>query len=166
MRSVSSSGIGVGLWVALILAAATAGPAPAAEEPTWGYAIAHELMSPFCPGRTLAACPSPQADELRQWILLQEASGTTREEVEAILYERYGPIIQSSPEPEGWGLAAWLLPVVVVVVGAGLVYLVLRRIVTPGGEGADPISQTSAALASDDPDLERRVEEEMQAHDA
>jgi cytochrome c-type biogenesis protein CcmH len=123
--------------VALLLAAA--GEAPAAEqepaggaESQYGYALAHELMSPFCPGRTLAACPSDKAAELRQWILLQEAAGATREEVVTALEARYGEVIRSSPEAEGWGLAAWLLPGVALLVGALGVWAMLRRM-TRGG---------------------------------
>ena len=94
----------------------------AAEDSSWGYAIAYELMSPFCPGRTLAACPSDKAAELRQWILLQEAAGTSREGVIDILLQRFGDVILSSPEAEGWGLAAWMLPVVALLVGAAEVF--------------------------------------------
>jgi len=40
--------------------AATAADGEAAAEPEgWAYKIAHDLMSPSCPGRTLSACPSP-----------------------------------------------------------------------------------------------------------
>lgn len=115
---------------------AAAWPAAAAEQtPVYGYALAHELMSPFCPGRTLAACTSEQAAEMRQWILLQEAAGATREEVIAVLESKYGDQIRSSPAAEGWGLAAWLLPGLAVVVGAGLAIYSVRRLVGAPGSG-------------------------------
>ena len=62
----------------LALALAAAGPGAAAAEEGWGYELANELMSPYCPGRALAECPSPQAGELRQWILDQERAGVPR----------------------------------------------------------------------------------------
>ena len=119
------------LALVLLLAFAWLGTAnaQAPEGESWGYALAHELMSPYCPGRTLAACTSGQAAELRQWILLQEAAGASREEVVAILETRFGDVIRSSPEAEGWGLAAWLLPGTAVLIGAVAVSLVLRRMV-------------------------------------
>ena len=56
------------------------------EEPEgWAYALWHEMMSPFCPGRSLADCPSTAAESLRMWILMQEAGGRERSEVEAEL---------------------------------------------------------------------------------
>jgi cytochrome c-type biogenesis protein CcmH/NrfF len=114
-------------------------PRVSAEAESWGYALAHELMSPYCPGRSLAACTSDQAAELRQWILIQEAAGASQEEVVAILGQRFGDVIRSSPEPEGWGLAAWLLPGAVVLLGALAVVGVLRGMV------AKPARESSAA---------------------
>jgi cytochrome c-type biogenesis protein CcmH len=154
----------LGLAVACAIGLGTAS-AQAAEE-SWGYRLAHELMSPFCPGRTLAACTSPQAAELRQWIVLQEAAGASREEVVANLFSRFGEVIQSEPSAEGWGLAAWLLPVTALVVGAGLVALVLRRMTARGGEPAAPApTQVAVAMGPSDAELERLVDEELRAGD-
>ncbi len=72
-----------------------AAPVLAEGDPVgWAYELSGELMSPFCPGRTLAECPSPQADELRLWIITQEAAGATRAEVERTLYQRFGDSIR------------------------------------------------------------------------
>ena len=64
-------------------AAAFATPA-LAQEPDrgmgWGYHLANELMSPYCPGRTLNDCPSSQAAELKSWILAQEQAGRSQAE--------------------------------------------------------------------------------------
>lgn len=143
------------------------GPAQSQEEAeTWGYGLSHELMSPFCPGRTLAACTSPQAAELRQWILLQEAAGTSREDVIFILEERFGDVIRSTPEVEGWGMAAWFLPVGVLAIGAVLVFFVLRRLVgdpSNAKPGAVVQSEPPAALSAEDEALARQVDQELAA---
>ena len=44
----------------------------------WAYDLMNELMSPYCPGRSLIECPSPDATELRLWIQGQEAAGVSR----------------------------------------------------------------------------------------
>lgn len=160
-----------------------------AAESRYGYALAHELMSPYCPGRTLSACPSGQAAELRQWILLQEAGGATREEVISALEVRFGDQIRSSPEASGWGLAAWALPGAALMLGALMVVVVLRRMVggrhdaraSPVGAGPDAAelavgaspgvatpSQSSTpgaslADAADDAELERMIDVELAA---
>ena len=133
-------------------------PSSAAENETWGYALAHELMSPYCPGRTLAECPSPQADELRLWILTQAAAGASREEVEGILFERFGDSILTAPRAEGWGLAAYVVPVLGFFLGGLVVWLVLRRMVgtreETGGASAIPPGPL-------DPEIQRRIDEEF-----
>ena len=84
-------------------------------------------MSPFCPGRTLAECPSPQADELRLWILEQARAGATREEVEAELLRSFGDKLRQAPRAEGIGLLAYGVPGVFLLAGGALLVVFLRR---------------------------------------
>jgi cytochrome c-type biogenesis protein CcmH/NrfF len=131
-RTVRARGSLAVATVILCLAALTGGSphgAQAADESSWAYELWHGMMSPYCPGRTLAECPSPQADELRLWILTQAAAGAAREEVEASLYARFGDQIRTTPRAEGWGLAAYVIPVVAFVSFGGIVLVVLRRMV-------------------------------------
>lgn len=148
--------------VSLALLVALAAPALADEqEEGWAYAVAREMMSPFCPGRTLADCPSPQADSLRMWIRLQEAAGRSREDVEAEIVERYGDVVLAAPRASGFGIAAYFIPAVAFVAGGVLVYVFLRR-QTRGGGGDDAPPPSSGPS---DPELERQLDEEL-ARDA
>ena len=132
-------------------------PGPIGEQ-QWAYELWHDTMSPYCPGRTLAECPSPQADELRLWILTQAAAGASREEVEGILFERFGDSILTAPRAEGWGLAAYVVPVLGFLLGGVVVWLVLRRMVgtreETGGASAIPPGPL-------DPEIQRRIDEEF-----
>jgi cytochrome c-type biogenesis protein CcmH/NrfF len=138
---------------AAAFALATLGAAPGGSEPDaqaeraeqaergglrsgYAYDLAGELMSPFCPGRTLASCPSPQAGELIQWIATQEAAGATREEVVRMLIERYGEDILGAPPAKGITLWAWVLPVLGFLAIGAFALLVLRRIVAPAASPA------------------------------
>lgn len=135
---IAGSATFAGLVAALMLAWAPAS-AVAAEPESWGYDLSHDLMSPFCPGRTLATCPSPQASELVQWIVMQEAAGASREQVVEMLIERYGEEILGAPPAEGITLWAYVFPVLGFVVGGGLAFLVLRRIVSSGPAASGPV---------------------------
>jgi cytochrome c-type biogenesis protein CcmH/NrfF len=139
------------LLVTLWLAAPVA---PAAEPEGWAYVLSKELMSPFCPGRTLSECPSPQADSLRMWMIVQEAAGRPRAEVEAELLERYGDVVLAAPRAEGIGIAAYVIPVIVFVAGGALVAFFLRRQTRGAARPAPP----AAVL---DPELERIVDREL-----
>lgn len=83
--------------------------APASGEPERVLSdLSNELMSPYCPGRTIASCPSEQARKLEDQILVQAQSGKTREEIEQSLVERFGPqIVGYAPQPIVlWGATA------------------------------------------------------------
>lgn len=146
--------------------------ASGAAAKSWSYDLAGELMSPYCPGRTLSSCPSPQAAELVQWMVLQEAAGSTREEIVAILVERFGEDILGAPPARGITLWAYILPILGFVIGGGLVILALRRIVARSG-GAGDVSTLSGqpglavqsagvpAPAGGDDDLARLVDADL-----
>ena len=57
-----------------------------------------QIMSPFCPGRTLANCPSPQAAAMRERVKQQLAAGMSQDEIVDSLYGIYGEIILGAPE--------------------------------------------------------------------
>jgi cytochrome c-type biogenesis protein CcmH/NrfF len=111
----------------LLLALGVAAPADAAQDEQWAYELSHNLMSPYCPGRTLSDCPSPQADELRLWILEQARAGATKEEVEAELFRSFGDQLRQAPRAEGIGLLAYAVPAVFQLAGGVLLAAFLRR---------------------------------------
>jgi cytochrome c-type biogenesis protein CcmH/NrfF len=139
----------------------------------WAYDLAGELMSPFCPGRTVASCPSPQATELIPWIATQEAAGATREEVVAMLVEKHGEEILGAPPARGITLWAYVFPVLGFVGFGGVAVLVLRRIVGPvrpaapaGAAASGPIpagdaSARSPGRSADADELARIVDAEL-----
>jgi len=146
-----------GIFAALLfgVSAATAADGEAAAEPEgWAYKISHDLMSPFCPGRTLSVCPSPQADDLRMWLIDQEASGRSREDVEAELFESYGNVLRSAPLAEGFGLTAYVFPVIAFFAGGVVVVVFLRR-QTRVTATPEPSSRAP------DPELERAIDREL-----
>ena len=132
--------------------------------PPWAYAMAHDLMSPFCPGLTLAACPSSQSDQLRQWILFQAAAGQTREQIEESLFERFGDVMRSVPKAEGgWGISAYAIPIGGFSFGLAFVGWMIVRLARRGPATtplpATPVASTGVDLS--DAELKRLVDEEF-----
>lgn len=100
----------LGLVLALVLIYS---PAPEARQTPAHQAaadLAHELMSPFCPGKLLADCTSPNAGELRTAMAARIAAGESPEALKADLVRQYGREILGAPAAEGVGLVAWLVP--------------------------------------------------------
>lgn len=106
-------------------------PSPTYVEGTETPRLAREIidgsMSPYCPGLTLAACPSPSADSLRQVIILRVQQGESRARIVADLEAHYGDAIRAAPAPSGFGLVGWAGPAVVFGIGALIVGRWLRR---------------------------------------
>jgi len=155
----------VHLRLALLLVAATLGPSssvaaadgPRATEASagWSRELERELMSPYCPGRSLIECPSPAATELRLWIQGQEKAGVSRAAVERRLFQEFGDQLRQSPRPEGWGLVAYLVPAGVLLAGGTFAFGFLRR--QSRSVSASPVS------AETDPDLAREIDREFDA---
>mgnify|MGYP000511708686 CR=1 FL=1 len=73
-------------------------------------AISDSVMSPYCPGRTLSACPSDQARILRSKIFGWLKDGTSDEAVYSQLKSLFGQEIEGAPEAKGFGLVGWVMP--------------------------------------------------------
>jgi cytochrome c-type biogenesis protein CcmH/NrfF len=157
-RSVCAALFALALFAA---SAAAESPAPHAGEskaPAWAYDLPNDLLSPFCPGRTLADCPSPDAASLRMWILVQAAAGRTRDDVEKELYGRYGEVIRSAPKAEGFGAAAYWMPAAVFLAGGGLVGWFLHRATRQSPSHEPPVRPL-------DPEVERKLDELLRRDD-
>jgi len=144
------------LTFALGLAALAGDSARAQASEGWAYDLMNELMSPYCPGRLLSDCPSPQAQTLRMWLIVQEASGRPRAEVEAEVVARYGESILGAPRAEGFGIAAYAMPAAVFLAGGSLLFWFLRRQTRPA-----PTTVSLTPSAPLDPELERLVDEKL-----
>lgn len=97
-----------------------------------GYAlewrdVANELMSPACPGRTLLNCTSGQAEQLRELIRQKIAKGESKSAIIHYFVDTYGEEILAAPPKKGFALAAWLLPLFVVLNGVGLIMVLTFR---------------------------------------
>jgi cytochrome c-type biogenesis protein CcmH/NrfF len=66
----------------------TGEPSLAAEQ--IAQSLSHELMSPYCPGRTLSSCPSPNARKLEAFILEEASNGKSKEQIEQELVASFG----------------------------------------------------------------------------
>jgi cytochrome c-type biogenesis protein CcmH/NrfF len=145
------------LALVLLAPAVSAESGAPAETEGWAWAYFNEVMSPFCPGRTLSACTSGQADTLRMWILVQEAAGRSQEDVHEELLAKYGDVVLSAPRPAGFGVTAYALPALFFL-GGGLIVGVYLKRQTRGVSEAAPAVAPSAPL---DPEIERAIDEEL-----
>jgi formate-dependent nitrite reductase complex subunit NrfG len=108
--------------------------------------VSGSVMSPFCPGRLIADCPSPAAIELREQIRKRIAAGETAEAIQAELLDTYGEFVRAAPTGKGFDLAAWLVPPIGLALAAIAVMLWMRRRGAKlAPESADTVSVLNAA---------------------
>ena len=90
-------------------------------------AVASELRCPVCQGLSIQDSPSELSQQMRDVVKEQLRAGRRPEEVRAYFVARYGEWILLRPAPKGFNLLVYILPVLVVVGGLGLLAGVLRR---------------------------------------
>jgi len=100
------------------------------SSPVWSQSwqdVAGELMSPACPGRTLLNCTSSQAEQWRELIRQKLVQGESKEQILRYFVDIGGEGILAAPPKKGFALTAWLLPLFVMVNGAGLIIVLTCR---------------------------------------
>jgi cytochrome c-type biogenesis protein CcmH len=152
-----SIGALAGVLVTLLVAA----PATFAACPQTTLAdIEDEVMCTVC-GTTLGlATEAPQAQRERAFVVERIERCESKDEIKAALVAEFGSEVLATPEEEGFGLAAYAVPLAVLIGGLTLVGLTAvrwrrSRRVFPSGEGPrddqrHPVSaHASARLESD-----------------
>jgi len=79
--------------------------------------ISTTIMSPYCPGRTLSACPSTKALELRKKIKSRALKGEGKEQILAWLQQTYGESVLAAPRAGIAKVLAWTVPFIFVLLG-------------------------------------------------
>lgn len=121
------------------------------QTPVWGETwqeVAGELMSPACPGRTLLNCTSGQAEQWRELIRQKLAQGESKPQILQHFVEIGGDAMLAAPPKKGFALTAWLLPVFVMLNGAGLILVLTRKWAqprVPRTVSAQPLGEPAAA---------------------
>ena len=121
-------------------------------------------MSPYCPGVTLSACTSEDARVLREEILASLNGGATIAQVRENLIGRYGRDVLGLPKTSGFGAVAWVLPPLVVLIGASCLFWFLRRSIPTsavGSSGKSPTTANPADTTGVTADVRERIEREV-----
>ena len=139
-------GIGAAVLVFVVaLALASRGGSEDVSLDARTQAIAAGLRCPVCQNLSVADSPSQLAREMRSEIAERLRAGASDDEVRAYFVARYGAWVLLEPPRRGFDLIPWLVPVVGVLVGAGIwLALVRRRPRPPAGEVPVPTAGGAA----------------------
>ncbi len=121
------------------------------------------VMSPYCPGLTLADCTSSAAAALRDSIRAGLARGATSQQIMDELAATFGDEILALPPNRGVARLAWLAPIAVLAVSLAFLLwrLQRRRRMAPAPAAPMPTATTPAV----DEARRRRLEDELRRDD-
>jgi cytochrome c-type biogenesis protein CcmH len=145
---------------AALTACATATATATAARTTFND-VERDVMCVSC-GVPLAIAESPQADRERAEIRRLIAQGLTKQQVQDELVSIYGRRVLANPPDSGFGLAAYLVPIALVLAALALVAVLLprwRRARTSATRVAAATNGHATAPLS--PDDARRLEEDL-----
>ena len=110
------------------------------------HEVSNEIYSPFCPGKTLAMCPSPNAAEVRMQIQNMAMEGMDEQQIKENVIRQYGEEFRLVDPPllDNVGLLGALL---VGMFGAGsMVWLWSQR---RKGDPAEPKESKEKPVGND-----------------
>jgi cytochrome c-type biogenesis protein CcmH len=142
------------------VALAVAAPALASEQHPTLPELEGELMCLVC-NEPLDQSSSPFADRERALLRRYIAAGDTKSEIKDKLVAQFGKQILAAPPDSGFDILAWWLPIAGVLAGA----LVLGALAWRWSRGRRELSARPEPGISD-PDLDRRLDEELARFDA
>jgi cytochrome c-type biogenesis protein CcmH len=153
------------VWLVVLGALAAPPAADAAVKACSPADLEGRIMCPTCEGQTVDQSPAPAAARIRAFIRKWSAAGATCSQVEDRLVAEFGESVRAAPPASGFGLLAWLLPLVGLGVGAVVVGLLAWRW-SRRREGASvPGVPEHNGRARLDPELERKLDEELARFD-
>jgi cytochrome c-type biogenesis protein CcmH len=151
------------LALILVIALVAAGTAAASEQRPTLAELEDELVCPTCK-TTLAMSNAPIAERMRAFIRERIAAGDTKSEIKDKLVAQFGESVLAAPPARGFNLLAWVVPIAGGLAALGAGALLARRW-SRSRPGPSPGAAADGRRPLD-PDLERRVDEELARFEA
>jgi cytochrome c-type biogenesis protein CcmH len=149
------------VFAALVLAAPALG---SERHPTQGE-LEDQLMCPICAGETLAQSDSPAAQRIKAYIRRRIDEGATRSQIKDELVKAWGTRILAAPPRHGFDLLAWVLPLAGLCGGALVIGVLAWRWTRAREQAPEPLPPYALNGRPLEPDLERRLDDELARFD-
>lgn len=93
--------------------------------------VASQLRCPVCQGLSIQDSPSELSQQMRAVVRDQLRAGRTPDEVKAYFVSKYGEWILLEPRPHGFNILVYAMPVLLVLVGLGVIFAAVRKWTRP-----------------------------------
>jgi cytochrome c-type biogenesis protein CcmH len=149
------------MLLALVLAP-TAAAAASCPQTTLAD-VEDEVMCPVCGVPLGLATESPQANRERAFIQREAEACKSKQQIKNELVAQYGDRVLALPPDKGFNVAAYAVPVAILLAGiAAVTTIALRRRRTRGAPATTTANGSAPALASDDA---QRLQADLERYD-
>lgn len=93
------------------------------------------LRCPVCQGLSIQDSPSELSLQMKDVVRQQLREGKSPDEVKAYFVSKYGEWILLEPKATGMNLIVYALPLVLLLLGAGLIWMMVKRWSAPAAAG-------------------------------
>jgi cytochrome c-type biogenesis protein CcmH len=93
--------------------------------------VASQLRCPVCQGLSIQDSPSELSQQMRAVVKDQLRAGKSPDEVKAYFISKYGEWILLEPKAKGFNILVYAMPVLLVVVGLGVIFTAVRKWTRP-----------------------------------
>ena len=97
--------------------------------------VAHQLYCPVCENTPLDVCPTEACRQWRDLIRQQLAQGKTEDQIRQYFVQQYGVRVLDEPPQTGLNWLVYILPPVIILVGAFILFRALRMWTRPAASG-------------------------------
>lgn len=94
-------------------------------------AVAKQLYCPVCENTPLDVCPTQACAQWRDLIRLKLSQGESEEQIKQYFVDNYGARVLNEPPREGLNWLAYLVPPIVILIGAGFLVRALMMMKKP-----------------------------------
>lgn len=122
--------------------------------------VAKRLYCPVCPNTPLDVCETKACQDWRAQIRDQLAQGWTDQQIIDYFVTQYGERVLAEPQRKGFTSLVWFFPLIVVLLGLGIVYEVLRN-----WRKQKPVLAVSTPSPQIPDEILKRIEREIQEMD-
>jgi len=123
-------------------------------------AIAKKLYCPVCESTPLDVCPTEACKDWREQIRQMLADGKNEAEILQYFVDQYGDKVLASPPATGLNWLVYILPPVIILIGAFILFRALRAWTRPATASAGPGGESRDVSAAQD-EYVARLEEEL-----
>jgi cytochrome c-type biogenesis protein CcmH len=117
--------------------------------------IEDNLIAPCCWSQPVSQHYSEAAEKIRNEVSAMVAAGKSRDEILDHFVSEYGERILAAPKPSGFNVIAYILPWAALILGAWLLFLLLKKLRSPN------LAPASAPAPLPDPRYTSLVEKEI-----